>query len=168
MNIINEALTIIRSDLDMYHSRAVHYRMKAAEFSVMAAKSAVDEAETAASAANVTVQGWQAAEQHLHLEMRRAELTSTQAALEEKTQAARPLQDQLEKTRAHLAGALHRALDRAEAESPTSLLKSKPTTRHWKPPTHKSEPPNNAGASSTPNSRPSIRPSPNSISRNNV
>jgi hypothetical protein len=116
MSIINEALTIIRSDLDMYHSRAVHYRMKAAEFSVTAAKSAVDEAEAAATAANVTVQGWQAAEQHLQLEMRRAELRSVQAALEEKTQAARPLQDQLEKTRAHLAGVLHRELDRAEAE----------------------------------------------------
>jgi hypothetical protein len=116
MSIINEALTIIRSDLDMYHSRAVHYRMKAAEFGVQAAKTAVDQAETEATAANITVQGWQAAEQHLQLEMRRATLASVQAALEEKTKAARPLQDKLEQARAHLAGALHRELDRAETE----------------------------------------------------
>ncbi|MGO9734151.1 hypothetical protein [Mycobacterium sp.] len=114
--IINEALKLIRSDLDMYHSRAVHYRMKAAEFGVESAKAAVDRAEATATAAKTTVQAWQAVEQHLQLENRRAQLASVQAALEEKTQAARPLQDKVDEARAHLGGALHRELNRAEAE----------------------------------------------------
>jgi hypothetical protein len=116
MGIINEALTIIRSDLDMYHSRALHYRMKAAEFGVESAKAAVGQAEEGAGAAKLTVDGWQAVEQHLHLQTRRAELASVQAALEQKTQAARPLQEKADQARAHLAGALHRELARADEE----------------------------------------------------
>ncbi len=54
--IINEAFELIRSDLDMYHSRAVHYRMKAAEFGVESAKAAVDRAEATATAAKTTVE----------------------------------------------------------------------------------------------------------------
>ena len=95
MGIINEALTIIRSDLDMYQSRALHYRMKAAEFGVESAMAAVGQAEAGAGAAKLTVDGWQAVEQHLHLETRRAALASVQAALEQKTQAARPLQEKV-------------------------------------------------------------------------
>jgi chromosome segregation ATPase len=90
--------------------------MKAAEFGVKSAKAAVDRAEATATAAKTTVQGWQAVEQHLQLENRRAQLASVQAALEERTQAAQPLQDKVDEARAHLAGALHRELDRAEAE----------------------------------------------------
>lgn len=114
--IINDALTGIRSDIDMYRSRALHYRMKAAEFGVESAQQAVDQAEAAATAAKLTVDGWRAVEQHLHLQMRRAELESVQAALDQKTQAARPLQEKLNEARGQLAGALHRELQRADTE----------------------------------------------------
>jgi hypothetical protein len=116
VGIINEALTAIRSDLDMHHSRALYYRMKAAEFGVQSAKSVVETAEKTADAAKLTVAGWQAVEQHLQLEIRRAQLNAVQEALEEKTQAARPLQEMVNQARAHLAGALHREIERAEAE----------------------------------------------------
>jgi hypothetical protein len=114
--IINDALTSIRSDLDMHHSRALHYRMKAAEFSVEYAQELVGQAAGAATAAKLTVDGWQAVEQHLHVQTRQTELAVNQAALQAKTEAARPLQEKLDEARGQLAGALQREVDRAEEE----------------------------------------------------
>ncbi|MDV3136372.1 hypothetical protein [Mycobacterium sp. 29Ha] len=104
--IIEDALRIIRSELDLNRTRALHYLMKAAEFGVTAARLAADEAQTAAEAAAVTETAWQAVEQHTELVTRRADLAEKQSALEEKTQAAKPLQDRVNIARAHLAAAI--------------------------------------------------------------
>lgn len=113
LRVINDALTEVRSEIDMLHSRSLHYLVKATEFGVESAQEAVRRAESAAVLAKLTVDGWQAVEQHLELQTRRAELNTATAALEEKTQAAQPLRDKVHETRTQLAGALNRELQRA-------------------------------------------------------
>ena len=113
LRVINEALTEVRSEIDMLHSRNLHYLLKAAEFALTSAQEAVGRAKSAAVLAKLTVDGWQAVEQHLELQTRRAELSTATAALEEKTQAAQPLRDKLHGARAELAAALSRELERA-------------------------------------------------------
>jgi hypothetical protein len=114
--IIEDALSSIRSDLDMYRSRTLHYLMKAAEFTVTSAKAAVEQAKGAAEAAAIAVTAWQAVEHQINLETRRVALASQKAALAEKTQAARPLQARVDEARAHLAGALDREITTAAQE----------------------------------------------------
>ena len=113
LRVINDALTEVRSEIDMLHSRNLHYLLKAAEFALASAQEAVGRAKSAAVLAKLTVDGWQAVEQHLELQTRRAELSTATAALEEKTQAAQPLRDKLHGARAELAAALNRELERA-------------------------------------------------------
>lgn len=105
--VIEDALRIIRSELDLNRTRALHYLMKAAEFGVSAAQLAAEQAQTVAEAASITETAWQAVEQHIELITRRADLAEKQAALEEKTQAAKPLQDRVDTARAHLAAAIN-------------------------------------------------------------
>lgn len=111
-----DALRNIRGDLDMHRSRALHYQMKAAEFAVTAAQDAAQRAQAIAEAATVTESAWQAVENHIDLVTRRADLASKQAALDEQTQAAKPLQDRVDTARAHLAATIASDIGLAGAE----------------------------------------------------
>ncbi|WP_142271609.1 hypothetical protein [Mycobacterium sp. AT1] len=104
--IIEDALRTIRSEIDLQRGRGLHYLMKAAEFGVAAARSKAEQARTMAVTAELTENAWQAVEQHTELITRRADLFEKQAALEAKTQAAKPLQDRVRAARAHLAAAI--------------------------------------------------------------
>lgn len=94
--VIEDALRTIRSELDLQRTRALHYLMKSAEFGVTAAQLAADQAQAVAEAAAVTETAWHAVEQHIELVTRRADRAESQAALEEKTQAAKPLQERVD------------------------------------------------------------------------
>ncbi|MGV9821174.1 hypothetical protein [Nocardia xishanensis] len=112
---IEEELTAIRSEVDMQRARAAHYRFRGAEFALAASEAALEAAKTADTHAKNTVAAWQAVECYLDLQRSLTEFDLAKAALAEKTEKARPLQDRLEAARAELAGALSREVELVDA-----------------------------------------------------